>query len=97
MEQIFMHCDNFDRFQCSYATISMPTALGNRQKKTISDIISQHRVSMISIKSNWFELKLSELINLTHFQPMLHLRINQAVAFYKQNVLKASVEERHFK
>ena len=37
MEQIFMQYENFDHFQCSYATIFMLAALGNQRKKTISD------------------------------------------------------------
>ena len=36
-------------------------------------------------------------INLTHFRPMFHLRINQVVGFYYQNVWKTPVEEGHFK
>ena len=63
MEQIFMQYDNLDHFQCSFATISMPTALGDQRKITISDTLSQHEGSMISINSNWFQLKLGELIN----------------------------------
>ena len=82
MEQIFMHYDNFDHFQCSYATIFMLAALGNQRKKTNSDTFSQHGGSMISIKSTWFKLKLGELINLTHFRPMFDLRINQVFGFY---------------
>ena len=52
MEQIFMQYDNFDHFQCSYATIFMPAALGNQRKRTVSDTFSQHGGSMISIKSS---------------------------------------------
>ena len=54
-------------------------------------------VKPISDDINNIEKLLSHKASLTHFRPMFHLRTNQVVDFYQQNVWKTPVEEWHFK
>ena len=44
------------------------------------------------LRKNW----MFQLLCLTHFRPMFHLRRSQVVGFYLQNAWKTPVEEWHF-